>query len=162
MPRLIFKQPGGLPECPYFHRWALQFKNWSIRLHWWHADDDHRAFHDHPHSFLTIVLWGGYTDRVMFKSGTTREEVLRVGSIRWRSYKHRHQVIDVIPGSWTLLFTGPSTHRWGFWTNAHKRYSRDTYFAVKGHHACDPMDEPVRQRPDGSRIESKTGEHTYE
>lgn len=144
-----WRQNGGLEECPYFRRTVLRLGNYSIRLHEWLADDDTRHFHDHPHWFLTIVLKGGYTDR-----SNEGLDVLRAGSVRLRAADYAHAVTEVRRGTITLLITGPSTRRWGFWVKG-KLIKRDKYFAVHGHHPCDPTGEPVRLKPGGKRIKPK-------
>jgi hypothetical protein len=143
---LVWNRAGGLPECPYFHWSAAMFGFFSLRRHEWHGNDDPRAFHDHPHWFITIVAKGGYTD-VTPGGGQDR---LRRGSIRFRRAEHYHTVQDVIPGTVTYLLTGPSTRRWSFLFNG-KRIMRDKYFAEHGHHRNDGQ-PAVRMKPDGTRI----------
>lgn len=142
---MLKREALGLPECPYMHRWVLDFGPFAIRLHRWTASDDARAFHDHAWWFLTLVLWGGYTD--VSPAGRDR---LSVGSIRFRPALHRHTV-EVSRVTWTLLITGRPTRRWGFWLGE-KLMRRDKYFAVHGHHPCDASRAPVRMRPTGERI----------
>lgn len=146
----VYRQPGGLKECPYFKRTVLQVWKYSIRLHEWYADDDTRHMHDHPHWFITIVLKGGYVD-VSERNGRIHKETLRPGSIRFRPAEYKHSVTEVIPGTLTLLFMGPFFRRWGFWVNG-KLIKRDKYFAVHGHHPCDETQDPVRLKPGGERI----------
>ena len=141
-----WRQPGGLDECPYFRRTVLRFGNYSIRVHEWYADDDSRHHHDHPNWFWTLVIKGGYTDKS--ENGV---DVLRFGSLRYRPAEYAHAVTEVIPGTISLLFAGPHKRRWGFWVDG-KLIKRDRYFAVHGHHPCDPEDKPVRLRPGGERI----------
>ena len=143
--KFIWNKAGGLPECPYFHISALIFKKFSIRLHHWHSDDDHRACHDHPHWFITMVLRGGYTD-----VSPNGNDILRFGSIRFRKAEFAHSVQQVIPSTITFLITGESKRRWGFWVDG-KLIKRDKYFATKGHHPCDPLSAPVKFNPDGRR-----------
>lgn len=145
-PKFIFNGPLGLDECPYGRRWVVDFGFLSFRLHKWLASDDTRAFHDHSWWFLTIVLWGSYTD----VSPKGRDK-LRMGSIRFRPATHKHTVEITTPGTWTFLITGRSIRRWGFWV-AGKLLKRDKYFATFGHHPCSEGEEPVRIRPDKSRI----------
>lgn len=145
-PTLLWDKPQGLPECPYFRRWVLDFGAFALRVHRWQASDDNRAFHDHPWWFLTCVLWGSYAD-----ISPDGEDLLTVGSIRFRAATHKHTVKILHPGTWTFLITGPVTRRWGFWSGT-KQFRRDKYFAVRGHHPCNDSDPPVRFRPDGSKI----------
>ena len=146
-PRIRFTHEKlGLSECPYMHRWVLDFGVFAIRLHRWFSSDDARAFHDHPWWFLTLVLWGGYTD-----VSPEGRDALGVGSVRFRPAHHKHTV-EISRPTWTLLVTGPPARRWGFWIDGKLR-KRDKYFATHGHHPCVPAGLPVRMRPSGERIE---------
>jgi hypothetical protein len=96
----------------------------SVFLHNIRHEDDDRDPHDHPRSFLTIVLRGGYTDECWKKCefhtnhpphGMSGVEHLRVGSIRLRKAEHIHRVRDVLPNTWTLTIWGPYRRTWGFW-----------------------------------------------
>lgn len=145
-PTLAWGESIGLRECPYMKRWVLDFGAFAIRLHRWQASDDKRAFHDHAWWFLTCVLAGSYVD-----VSPDGEDLLTTGSIRFRRASHKHTVKILKPGTWTLLITGPVERRWGFWVNG-KLWKRDRYFAVNGHHPCDETGDPVRVRPDRSRI----------
>jgi hypothetical protein len=92
-----------------------------------------------------LMLRGSYVD-----VSPNVSDKLRPGSMRWRSASHRHTVQVGPKGSLTLLMTGRSSRRWGFWVNG-KLIKRDKYFAVYGHHPCD-NGIPIRIRPDRSRI----------
>ena len=143
----IWRQAGGLSECPYFRRTIASLFGYSIRVHEWYADDDTRHFHDHPQWFWTLILRGGYTD-----VSPDGEDRLRFGSIRYRPADYAHAVTDVIPKTVSVLLAGKPVRRWGFWVDG-KLIKRDKYFATKGHHPCDPVnDEPVRLKPHGERI----------
>jgi hypothetical protein len=141
-----WNRPLGLAECPYLRLWMIDFGWFAIRLHHWLGSDDQRHFHDHPWWFLTLCLWGSYTD--ISQAG---RDTLRAGSIRYRPASHKHTVKIHRP-TWTLLISGAPVRRWGFWVGG-KLFKRDRYFATKGHHPCEQQGgEPVRLRPDGSRI----------
>lgn len=154
LPRLTWRQPGGLPECPYFYRWVLDFGLFSIRLHKWLANDDARAYHDHPYWFITLVLWGGYDDvsptAIGYQTWKHHVDTLGIGSVRYRPAQHRHVVSLRKTPTWTLLLTGRPLRRWSFYRHG-QAIKRDKYFAEYGHHPCDGG-EPVRMRPDGTRI----------
>lgn len=151
--KIIWDFKGGLKECPYFRLWAVITKRGSIRLHNWLGEDDHRFPHNHPYFFVTFVLRGGYDDYSYDEHGTVKNiEKMRAGMIRYRPADHMHQVLNVLPNTWTLLITGAPLHRWGFLVGK-KIIKRDKYFATKGHHnPCDIGGEPVRMKPDGRRI----------
>jgi hypothetical protein len=126
----------GRPECPYLRRWAINFGWFSIRVHHWLSGDDPRAFHDHPWSFVTLVLKGSYLD--ISESGT---DVLVPGTVRFRPAAHRHTV-KLVPGQhcWTIMLTGPVVRKWGFYvrgqSNKVKFKKSNKYFLEHGHHQC--------------------------
>jgi hypothetical protein len=153
--KIIWNRAGGLPECPYFRLWAVLFKKWSVRLHQWLGDDDHRHPHNHPYWFVTVVLRGGYDDvtyETIDNAVLVKDvERMRAGMIRFRPADHMHSVQNVRPNTWTFLITGAPMFRWGFLVKG-KIIKRDKYFAVHGHHPCDGTGEGVRLKPDGTRI----------
>lgn len=149
-PKITLDERVGLPECPYLRRWIVDLGAFSIRLHRWQSSDDERAFHDHPWWFVTLVIWGGYVD----ESPDGRDR-LRAGSVRFRPAIHRHTVRVTRPGTWTVMITGRSIRRWGFW-EGERSLRRDKYFAQRGHHPCLPGGAAVRMKPNGDRIPGKT------
>ena len=80
----------------------------------WHrfmpnASDE--AHHDHPRSFVTLVLRGGYDD--VQPDGTT--DHVYAPAIRYRPATHAH-ITKVSPkGATTLVVMGPLRREWGFW-----------------------------------------------
>lgn len=135
---LEWRKPLGLPECPYVYRWTLGTPFGSIRVHNWKSSDDDRAHHDHPWSFLTVVLRGGYTDvspTVIDKHSGVIRDHLRVGSVRYRAAEHVHTVQVDPGGCLTLLLTGPEKRFWGFWLR-NKWRKAGRYFRLNGHHPC--------------------------
>lgn len=145
--KLLWAQQIGLPECPYMERWVVDFGPFAVRLHHWFGSDDIRAFHDHAWWFLTLVLWGSYTD---ISPGI--EDTLNIFSLRFRHSTHKHTVRVNRKGTWTLMITGKASRRWGFWLDG-KLIKRDKWFAEHGHHPCDQIkDQPIRMKPDGARI----------
>lgn len=154
--KFAWRQPGGLPECPYFYRWVVDFGPFSLRLHKWLSGDDPLAFHDHPHWFITVMLWGCYCDN----TPDGQMDVLKMGSIRFRRADYKHHVMVLRKPTWTFLITGRHGRRWSFYERFYengqrvlKAMKRDKYFAERGHHPCDPIKGTrVRMRPDGTRI----------
>lgn len=120
-----------MPYCPYMYRWVFDFKLFSVRLHKWLRSDDKRAFHNHPWSFITIVLRGSYTD-----VSTDKKEVLCKGCIRYRKSSHKHYVEVPKEGCLSLIITGPTIDKkWGFWIDG-KFKRREKYFKKYGHPPC--------------------------
>lgn len=128
--RFAWGEPLGLDECPYVIRWIAETPWLSVRVHHWIASDDPRGHHDHPWSFLTFVLRGGYEDRS--PDGT---DYLKAPAVRFRSALHRHYVYPDEDGCWTLLLTGPIIRPWGFWVGE-KFTKANKWFLSKGHHPC--------------------------
>ena len=102
----------GPEACPLMLRRTLVSNRWFKVL--WHkflpgASD--RAAHDHPRSFLTFVLQGGYDD--IKPDGTIY--CVYAPTIRYRSATHSH-ITEVGPhGATTLVLMGPLRRDWGFW-----------------------------------------------
>jgi hypothetical protein len=115
----------------YIKRWYLETPWFSLRLHHWLHSDDDRHFHDHPWSFITFVIAGGYTD-----CSPTGKERMKRGKIAVRQATHQHTVKVDPGGCWTFLITGPKVRRWGFWVG--KKWKKSNkYFLENGAHACD-------------------------
>lgn len=121
----------GLDSCPYLVRWRIETPKGSVRLHHWLGPDDDRAFHDHPWSFVTFVLKGGYTDKNL-----DGEQHLRAPAIQYRSATHQHTVYPDAGGAWTIIVTGPKVRNWGFWLDGKFRKA-NKWFLTFGHHPCD-------------------------
>lgn len=129
-PFIEWRNPLGLPECPYAYRWLVDPRMFSVRLHHWIGNDDLRAPHDHPWSFITVIIAGSYTD-----VQPDDEDVLRQGSIRWRPMLHRHSVKLNTPSVWSLVITGPHRRPFCFWPNG-KRVKANKWFFANGKHPC--------------------------
>jgi hypothetical protein len=90
----------------------------AICLHWINDRDQEPWLHDHPVSFLSLILRGYYL------------EVMNLplkDSWAWRRYfnwvpaRKRHTIDAVAPGGClTLCFMGPHENDWGFFTDAGK------------------------------------------
>lgn len=121
----------GVTGCEYLVRWRFETPWGSIRLHHWIGPDDDRARHDHPWSFVTFVLRGGYTD--LSPAG---DQHLKAPAVQYRNAEHQHTVVPDSGGAWTIIVTGPKIRSWGFWV-AGKFKKANKYFLTYGHHPCD-------------------------
>lgn len=108
----------GGTERPYMLRWFLIPRNgWlNVYLHKFLRDDDDRALHDHPWTFLSIMIRGRYFEHT--EAGTVER---RAPSAALRHAEHRHRVElpktlrgDPVP-CWTIVITGRKWRTWGFW-----------------------------------------------
>lgn len=139
----------GPAECPLFDRWTLLAPRWrgrpvfKVLLHHFAPNrQDADVPHDHPRSFVTLCLRGGYDDLVRCPScdgavwkftgtggfgngyqpcsacgrlGLVVGDRLRAGSIRYRPADHAHMTRTDDRGAWTLVVMGPEVRPWGFW-----------------------------------------------
>lgn len=127
---------------PYVHIWRVTTPWGSLRLHKWVGDDDHRALHDHPWAFWTLILKGAYLDvqgRVKDAQGHDqgKYEPMRAGTLRFRPAKHTHTVKLLTPTCWTLVLTGPKVREFGFvqggkWTSNVKWFKTMPKFVCSG------------------------------
>lgn len=70
----------------------------------------HEVFHDHPWSFLTLILAGGYREHT--PRGVTFHGP---GELLHRPTPWLHR-LELDRPAWTLVFVGPRKRRWGFQT----------------------------------------------
>lgn len=110
--RLFARKVIGGDANPLLIRWILvRVPFLGIYLHKLCRSDHERALHDHPWSFVSVVLRGGYHE--ITASG---KRWRGVGSIAYRPATWRHRVV-IAPArpAWTLVFVGPRSRNWGFW-----------------------------------------------
>jgi len=81
----------------------------AVCLHWIKKPDPEPFHHDHPVSFLSIILRGGYAE---WRNGRVAQRIW-FNFIR-ASAHDRHTIIGVLPGTLTLCLMGPKTREWGF------------------------------------------------
>lgn len=104
-----FKEIGWWDIGEEFTRFQLVKTPWfNIYLHRLKALTYHTHCHDHPWTFLAILLRGGYWEYHVDKA-TWR----RPGSVLYRPAEFRHNVITK-GVSWSLIITGPRRREWGF------------------------------------------------
>lgn len=92
----------------------------AICIHWINKPDPDPHLHDHPVSFLSLILRGEYTECT--PAGWFRR--------RWFNLVRstdRHKIVGVKSGTVTLCFMGPKTQEWGFYTSAGKVNWRGYY-----------------------------------
>lgn len=118
--------------------WFIQLFGVAVRIHHIASPDLDRHMHDHPWSFISVILKGGYVERLpvyqpfpVFYAGDSEEgEVGRNeyrvrGSVRYRSRFCRHTIVSVLPDTWTLFITFKPKQDWGFFTPQGKVLHRE-------------------------------------
>lgn len=105
---------GGEP--PLLVRYALvRTRSFGVYLHKLCRSDYDRALHDHPWSFVSIVLRAGYTEEHDQTIDGAKVRVFHPpGSILLRPAEWRHRVIIGERPAWTLVLVGRRVRAWGF------------------------------------------------
>jgi len=147
--RWNFMKWADIPEARdrryvYLRRLRIVQTPWfAVYLHWIMQPDEDRDPHDHPFAFWSLIVRGGYTERVWrVLRGQTLLHAIDHGYThnvwsRWSWHKmdqdHAHMVSHLQPGTITLVVAGPkrANGRWGFYTSdgfiAWKPYNRLKY-----------------------------------
>ena len=81
----------------------------SVMLHWIKRPDPHPDPHDHPVSFLSITVRGGYRE--------WRPSGIRSQRVRYYAATDIHRIVHAKPKTLTLCFAGPGVRVWGFHTS---------------------------------------------
>jgi hypothetical protein len=94
----------------------VQTPLFSVYLHHLLRPDADRDLHDHPWSFLTLILRGGYVEdhSTGGKPGTRAWKRFSVHQMRAKV--DRHRIISVEPNTLTLVLLGRHKRDWGFYT----------------------------------------------
>ncbi len=110
-------------DSEYIRRLHVLKTPWfAICLHWILKPDAEPHQHDHPVTFLSMILRGWYTE-------WRNEGVYRRKWFNWirASRSDKHMIIRCRPGTLTLCLMGPKTREWGFHTEAGWVYWKDYY-----------------------------------
>ena len=116
---------------PLLTRYHLLRTPWfRLYLHVFHRSDIDRSLHDHPWDFLSLILWGGYTEvrpidvqREALREGHISQpiEMERMpyfpGALLYRPAWWAHR-IELEPGkkSISLVLVGRKSRDWGFFS----------------------------------------------
>lgn len=111
--------------------YLLQTKFISIYLHHLISSDEDGAMHDHPWTFVSILLTGGY-----YEQTDTGLHWRRWLSILFRPAKFRHFLVLEKP-VWTLVFHFKRVRRWGFWPKDENGIPRFMFWKDYGKEWCD-------------------------
>lgn len=113
-----------------FRRRLIQTPLFAVYLHDILDADEERAPHSHPFPFASLVVRGGYVERVHYPhlgdwSNGGRGELGR-GQLHVRQFGRMHtfprgngqlhRIIGVQPRTRTLVFAGRRRDSWGFWS----------------------------------------------
>lgn len=95
----------------HFQRWALLRTPWfHIYLHCILKADQDKHCHDHPWSFISLILWGSYVEQ---RNGQLRTR--KIGSIAYLPARGTyHKIYQVLKPTWTLVATNARNFPWGY------------------------------------------------
>lgn len=121
-----------LTDAEYIKRLHVIKTPWfAICLHWILKPDPEPHLHDHPVSFLSLILRGGYCEHRAIKGkdgrwiGNPMHKTHRWYNWIRASEGDRHRIVHVFPKTLTICFMGPKTREWGFWTDSGWVYWKD-------------------------------------
>lgn len=92
----------------------------SVYVHDIHQPDTDRDPHNHPWTFWSLVLRGGYTEQLhpipYVHVDTWRTNTWRRFSLHRMDRSSAHRIVHAQPGLKTLVITGRRRSTWGFFT----------------------------------------------
>lgn len=142
-------------NTPYLIRYTIfTCKLFSIKIHKILISDD-ACLHDHPWSFISIILKGGYVEERIIKWnhfpfdssykikkcildhdnnrwGLKHKRLYGPGSILFRKAKTTHR-LQIYQTAWTLVITFKKIKSWGFFT----KNGWVEWFKYKQQNQCD-------------------------
>lgn len=120
-------------DSEYITRLHLIKTPWfALCLHWINKPDAEPWLHDHPVSFLSIILRGGYAElRQTLAEFRPRHRVHRWFNFVRASDFDQHRIILVRKNTLTLCFMGPKTREWGFQMPEGRVHWKDYYARLR-------------------------------
>jgi hypothetical protein len=125
-PRWAFMKPFDIyakdgSGVVYLHRLRIVQTPWfAVYLHDLNLPDSDRDPHDHPWSFWSVVLRGGYSEHWFPYPNTGflhyEEQTWKRWSLHRMGTEHAHSITTVEPRTKTLVFAGRRRRTWGFFT----------------------------------------------
>lgn len=123
------------PDDVYLRRWILAKTPWcGVMLHHILRPDADRALHDHPWSFASIILRGGYREQLkhdLDQGGVWGKG--RYRDVRWFNFKRAeglHRITRLHGDVWSLVLHGPRRRTWGFAPSPNEWIDWRTYCGV--------------------------------
>jgi hypothetical protein len=106
-----YKEIGWAEVGEIFTRWTLFKRPWlNIYIHRMWAPRPHpHGCHDHPWSFIAIILWGGY-----YETMRGRTVWRGPGSLLFRPATSSHQTLTDRRPHWSIIIAGAKIRGWGF------------------------------------------------
>lgn len=93
---------------------VLKTPLFAVCLHWIFKPDAEPWLHDHPVSFLSIILRGGYAELRQTLRTVPSYRVHRWFNFICASERDKHRIVFCRHNTLTLCLMGPKTRDWGF------------------------------------------------
>lgn len=139
----------------YLRRWFVTPRTWAKRLflHCILRADEQRHLHDHPWDFASLMLKGGYREKMASTSPflvlssvspfpechaskaaleSIQFRVVRPGQIVRNKAEHAHAVAPLNGPVWTLVQTGQARRNWGFFVEGGQWVDWREYLGLQG------------------------------
>lgn len=122
----IKRIPDPFKRRIYLTRFIIVRTPWlHIYVHRIHFPDPDRHVHNHPWRAQCLILWGGYVEEVVtpapvrsglrnFLDDTTEFRAHARADVNTLADNEYHRIVDVLPGTWSLLLGGRRFRPWGF------------------------------------------------
>lgn len=134
--------PDAMGRGTYLTRWRIVQTPWfGIYVHRINVYDGDRHLHDHPWSFVSVVLRGGYVEARQIDP-TSKSPFLRFAKRGFLSFAFRraetlHRITALLRRpTWTLVLVGRRRREWGFQTSDGWKDWR-TYYRMHGYDTGD-------------------------
>lgn len=103
----------------HFQRFRLLATPWfSVFVHRILASDEDRHLHDHPWSFVSLILWGSYTELCARSPhwGSPKSRKVRPGNLVVHHHSDAHKLTLNTKVVWSLVIAGRREALWGYQT----------------------------------------------
>lgn len=104
----------------FLRRRGIETPWFGIMLHRIDQPDPGMDLHDHPWSFVSLILRGGYGEWAADTRSASDRPAWRYR--QWRRWSVHpmplhiaHRIVFTMPGTVTLVLRGPKVRRWGFY-----------------------------------------------
>jgi hypothetical protein len=125
---------------PLMTRYFLvRFESWALFLHHFHRSDLDE-FHDHPWTFITFLVSGGYWEHVQTDDDTRLSARMwrRRFSLLYRPAEFQH-FIEIEKPTWTIVLRFRERREWGFTKNGVWTWWRK-FEDLKSRSICEELD----------------------
>lgn len=118
----------------HFRRYRLLSTPWfKIYLHNIRQSDEDKFLHDHPWSFVSFIIRGGYREDSAISPhwSDIKTRYTGPGSMVRHHHTDVHKLTLTSPEVWSLVFVSNQTHEWGYQVTGRGWVQHDAYRAMK-------------------------------